>query len=80
MRVWERGSQETLSCGSGACAVFAAAYAQGLVKEEITVELAGGELYIRTPDAGETVFLKGPAEVVFEGSYLGKTSVSSAAS
>ena len=77
MRVWERGSQETLSCGSGACAVFAAAYAQGLVKEEITVELAGGKLYICTPDAGETVFLKGSAEVVFEGSYQGKGSVSS---
>lgn len=70
MRVWERGSKETLSCGSGACAVFASAYALGLVEEEVVIELLGGNLSIYTTDRGKTLYLKGPAEVVFEGIYL----------
>ncbi len=69
MRVWERGSQETLSCGSGACAVFAVAYKLGLVESKITVNVLGGDLEIYTLDQGNSIYLKGPAKVVFEGIY-----------
>ncbi len=70
MRVWERGSQETLSCGSGACAVFAVAFGLGLVDAAVTVHLPGGDLEVSTLDGGETVFLKGPAQMVFEGDFF----------
>ncbi len=67
MRVWERGSGETLACGTGACATAVAAVENGLCDRArpITVELRGGTLIIEyTP---ETVFMTGPAEIVFEG-------------
>lgn len=68
MRVWERGSGETLACGTGACAAAVAACLNGFCKTgtDITVRLRGGELTIRY--TGETVLMTGPAEVVFEGS------------
>ncbi len=67
MRVWERGSGETLACGTGACACVAAACECGLCEkgEDITVHLRGGDLLIRYTD--ETVMMTGPAETVFEG-------------
>lgn len=67
MRVWERGSGETLACGTGACATAVAAAECGLCDDSkpITVVLRGGELVIEyTPDA---VFMTGPAEIAFEG-------------
>ena len=66
MRVWERGSGETMACGTGACATAAAAVALGLCDagEDITLLLKGGELTIRV---GETVYMTGPAEEVFTG-------------
>lgn len=67
MRVWERGSGETLACGTGACAVASAAVRCGLcpVDEDIKILLRGGELTIRcTPS---TVFMTGPAEFSFDG-------------
>ena len=67
MRVWERGSGETLACGTGACATAAAAIACGYCKMDTDIELRlrGGTLTIRvTP---ETVYMTGPAEVAFEG-------------
>ena len=67
MRVWERGSGETLACGTGACAVASAAVKCGLcpVDEDIKILLRGGELTIRcTPS---TVFMTGPAEFAFDG-------------
>ncbi len=66
MRVWERGSGETMACGTGACATAAAAAALGLCDagEDITLVLKGGELTIRV---GETVYMTGPAEEVFTG-------------
>ncbi len=67
MRVWERGSGETLACGTGACAVAVAAVENGIAKrnEDITIKLKGGDLVIRYTD--ETVFMTGPADNVFEG-------------
>jgi carbamoyl-phosphate synthase large subunit len=67
MRVWERGSGETLACGTGACATVVAATLNGFCKrgEDVRVKLIGGELVIRYTD--ETVFMTGPCESVFEG-------------
>ena len=68
MRVWERGSGETMACGTGACAVAAAAVKTGICKagEKITVKLLGGDLEIViAPDWG--VSMTGPAEIAFEG-------------
>ena len=66
MRVWERGSGETMACGTGACAAAAAAVAKGMFPagEEITVKLRGGDLKI---SVGDTVYMTGGAEVVFTG-------------
>lgn len=67
MRVWERGSGETLACGTGACATVVAACENGYCKkgEDITVHLRGGDLLIRYTD--ETVLMTGTATTVFEG-------------
>lgn len=67
MRVWERGSGETLACGTGACAVAVAACLNGYCEkgEEITVSLLGGDLKILYTD--EAVFMTGPATLVFTG-------------
>ncbi len=67
MRVWERGSGETLACGTGACAVVAAAVANGICKknDDITVKLRGGILKIKYTDSA--VYMTGSAEKVFEG-------------
>ncbi len=66
LRVWERGSGITLACGTGACAAVVAARLHGLVDDEVTVELPGGELKIYWPGDGE-VIMEGPVERVFEG-------------
>lgn len=67
MRVWERGSAETLACGTGACASAVAAIRCGYCDpgKEITVRLAGGNLKIRWQE--QTVWMSGPAETVFTG-------------
>ena len=68
MRVWERGSGETLACGTGACAAAVASVLNGYCPkgEDITIHLIGGDLNIRYTD--EAVFRTGPATTVFEGS------------
>ena len=68
MRVWERGSGETLACGTGACASVVASILNGYCKkdEDITVKLIGGDLKIRYSNNG-FVYMTGPAEFVFEG-------------
>lgn len=67
MRVWERGSGETLACGTGACAVAVASVINGLVKDEVTVKLLGGDLKIYWNREENKVYMTGPAAVVFEG-------------
>ena len=70
MRVWERGTGETLACGTGTCATVVAAILNGLVDagEKITVHLLGGDLQIEwSGREGDSVFMTGPAENVFEG-------------
>jgi diaminopimelate epimerase len=67
LRVYERGSGETLACGSGACAAVAAGRQRGLLDERVLVELPGGKLFVRWPGPGRPVSLTGPATHVFEG-------------
>lgn len=67
MRVWERGSGETLACGTGACAVAAAAVRNGLADEEVTVHLLGGDLQICWDKEADLIYMTGPAEIVFDG-------------
>lgn len=67
MRVWERGSGETLACGTGCCATAVACILNGLTEEAITVKVLGGELQIAWDREENTVWMTGPAETVFEG-------------
>jgi len=67
MRVWERGSGETMACGTGACASVVAGVLNGLIARKTTVELLGGELEIEWKEADNHVYLTGPATTVFEG-------------
>lgn len=67
MRVWERGTGETLACGTGACATAVACILNGLTEEEVTVKLLGGELSIRWNREENLVYMTGPAETVFDG-------------
>ena len=67
MRVWERGSGETLACGTGACAVAVSCVLNGLTDPEVTVKLLGGDLFIQWDRDKNRVYMTGPAETVFEG-------------
>lgn len=67
MRVWERGTGETLACGTGCCAVAVACVLNQLTDEAITVKLLGGELYIEWDRANQIIYMTGPAQTVFEG-------------
>ncbi|AFM26379.1 diaminopimelate epimerase [Desulfomonile tiedjei] len=67
MRVWERGSGETYSCGTGACAAAVAANLKGLTESSATVELLGGELEIEWKGSSNPVIMTGSAVVVFDG-------------
>ena len=67
MRVWERGTGETLACGTGACAVTVASILNGLTEDSITVELLGGNLEIFWDRKENVVYMTGPATTVFEG-------------
>ena len=68
VRVWERGCGETLACGTGTCAAVAASNKLGLVGNKITVHVLGGELQV---EVGDTIFLSGTAEKVFQGTLFG---------
>ena len=67
LRVFERGSGETLACGTGACAAVVAGRIQGLLDTQVTVTLPGGDLQIRWDGEGQPVWMTGPAETVFRG-------------
>ena len=68
MRVWERGTGETLACGTGTCATVTAAILNGYTDNEVTVHLLGGDLQIYwSGDENDSVIMTGPAEYVFSG-------------
>lgn len=69
-RVWERGSGETMACGTGACAIAVAARLRGMAEGRIDITLPGGTLKIDWDGEGE-VYLEGPAEEVFRGEWDG---------
>lgn len=67
MRVWERGSGETLACGTGACAVLVASVLNGKSPRKNTVRLLGGDLVVEWNENDNHVYMTGPAVTVFEG-------------
>jgi len=67
MRVWERGSGETMACGTGACATAVAAILNGYTEREVTVHLLGGDLRIFWSEEDNCVYMTGPAATVFQG-------------
>lgn len=67
MRVWERGTGETLACGTGTCAVAVACVLNGLTKDEVTVHVLGGALHIKWDREKNLIYMTGPAVTVFEG-------------
>ena len=67
MRVWERGSGETLACGTGACAAAVAAILSGKSASKVTVHLLGGDLAVEWDGVDSSVYMTGPAAEVFEG-------------
>jgi diaminopimelate epimerase len=69
MRVWERGSGETMACGTGACAVAVAASLTGRAVRHVTVHLLGGDLDINWDPTDSKVYMTGDAETVFDGVY-----------
>ena len=73
VRVWERGSGETLACGTGACAAVVAAIQRGYcaADQEITVRMLGGRLQVRMDNVGH-IWLTGPAQVSFSGILSGQ--------
>jgi len=67
IRVYERGSGETMACGSGACAAMVAAHKNGLCHSNIRVDLPGGHLFIRWAGDNKSVQMTGPATIVYKG-------------
>jgi diaminopimelate epimerase len=67
LRVWERGAGETLSCGTGACAAAVSGIMRGLIDSPVRVDTRGGTLTIAWAGGDNAVWMKGPAETVYEG-------------
>ncbi len=67
LRVYERGTGETLACGTGACAAVVAGISRGLLDQRVTVSTRGGDLVIVWSGAGQPVLMTGPAVTVYEG-------------
>ncbi len=67
MRVWERGTGETLACGTGCCATVVACVLNGLTDTKVTVKVLGGELLCEWDQTENLVYMTGPAETVFDG-------------
>lgn len=70
MRVWERGTGETLACGTGACASAAICNLEGYTKDEVNVHLLGGVLHIKYDKSNNHIYMEGPAETVYEGKII----------
>ena len=69
MRVWERGSGETLACGTGTCASVMSCILNGYTEHEVLVHLIGGDLTIHYDEKSNHIFMTGPAVTVFEGEF-----------
>ena len=69
VRVWERGSGETLACGTGACAVAVAGVLTGRTRRRLVVRLPGGDLQLHWSEADNHVYMTGPAVEVFSGEW-----------
>ena len=69
MRVWERGSGETMACGTGACATAVAAILNGYAERDVTVHLLGGDLEISWDETDNCVYMTGPAATAFTGEF-----------
>lgn len=69
MRVWERGTGETLACGTGCCATVVACVLNGLTDNKVTVKVLGGEILIEWDRKDNLVYMTGPATTVFEGEF-----------
>ena len=72
MRVWERGSGETLACGTGACASLVAAVLTGKADRRVTMDLLGGSLELEWAFDDGHVYQEGPAKIVFDGEWIGE--------
>ena len=72
VRVWERGSEETLACGTGACASVVSSYRKGLTKPTVLVHLKGGDLKVEYDEKANKVKMTGPAEFIAKGTYQRK--------
>ena len=69
MRVWERGTGETLACGTGCCATLVACVLNGLTDRKATIEVLGGKIQVEWDEESDCVFMTGPATIVFEGEF-----------
>ena len=69
MRVWERGSGETLACGTGACASAVAGVLAGKSQRKVTIHLRGGDLQLHWSENDNHVYMTGPAVEVFSGDW-----------
>lgn len=69
MRVWERGTGETLACGTGCCATAVACVLNGMTEDKITVSVLGGDIEVEWDRKENLIYMTGPAETVFAGDY-----------
>ena len=69
LRVWERGSGETLACGTGACAAYVSGRLAGILGDEVTVNMPGGSVVVSYDNAKDNILLYGDANEVFNGEY-----------
>lgn len=67
MRVWERGTGETLACGTGCCALTVAGVLNGLTDREVDIKVLGGTIHVKWDEADNHVYMTGPATTVFDG-------------
>ena len=70
LRVYERGSGETLACGTGACAAVANGISRGWLDDSVEVDLPGGSLQIEWQSGDRDLMMTGPASFVFEGQII----------
>ncbi|SHE82664.1 diaminopimelate epimerase [Schwartzia succinivorans DSM 10502] len=70
MRVWERGAAVTMACGTGACATLTACVLNDRTERQAEIELDGGKLFIEWSEKDNHIYMTGPAEEVYKGTYI----------